>query len=96
MIEESTVEEHTSKNFTLAKVATAMASVISAQNQLLMQMTDRIGEAGLISNTTDKDTYFATFNKILNETSSLNALVKELIVHLQEEDLAMVKARHEK
>lgn len=94
MSEEDT-QEHVSANYSIAKVTTAVAAVIAAQNQMLMHMTNRLGEAGLLKDTGSKDDYFAAFNKVLDETTELNAKVRELIVALQDEEIAAIRAKHE-
>ena len=95
MAENEPEVQHSSTNLKLATVVSSLASVIAAQNQMLMQMTDRIAEAKLLQNPTAKDSYFSSFTKVLNETTTLNSSIKELIVALQNEDIAAIQAANE-
>lgn len=95
MTEDETIALHNSKNLKLAKMVTNLASVVAAQNQMLMQITDTFGKAQLLSDPEAKVLYFTSFHKVLDETTILNSSVKELILALQDEDLAAVRATHE-
>lgn len=95
MAEDETIEQRNTKNLKLAKMATTLASVVAAQNQMLMQITDSLGKAQLLSDPEAKDLYFTSFRKVLDETTILNSSVKELILALQDEDIAAVRAMHE-